>query len=798
MKKIFILILFIIIGHFVSFAQQGSIKGRVFNQQTNEAIPFANVLIEGTQIGSTTDFDGNFIITGVSPGFYRLRVSSLGFDEYFTEEIQVINGKSVNLDVPLSEAAFTVEEVEVTAKRFVKKEESPVSLRSIGISEIENNPGANRDISKVIQSFPGVASTPVNRNDVIVRGGGPNESKFFLDGVEIPNINHFATQGSSGGSNGILNADLLREVEFYSGAFPSNRGNATSGVFNFKQIDGNKDKAALRGSIGASETSFTVDGPIGEKTSYVFSVRRSYLQFLFKALGLPFLPTFNDMQFKVKTRINDKNEISLIGLGAYDINNLDLDIENPDENQRYILGFLPESKQWNYTLGSVYKHYGKNGYQTVVLSQSYLNNGYFKYLDNDKSSENNLILDYKSVERETKFRYENNLSLASYKFNFGVGSEYAEYFNETYQKRFNPQIGDLLSLSYNSDLSFYKYNFFGQISKNYLNNRLGLSLGVRADGNTYSSKMNNPLKRLSPRVSLSYSITEALSFNANTGIYYQLPPYTALGYRNNSNILVNKENNIDYFSATHHIAGFEFLPKMNLKVTLEGFYKLYDNYLFSVSDSIPLANRPPNFGTFGDEELTSEAQGRAYGIEFLVQGKIFWDINAVASYTYVRSEYKGITGDYAPSAWDSRNIFISTFSKKFGDKWNFGLKWRFSGGLPYTPFDLEKSSLRTAWDIQNQAYFNYDAVNSMRLGSFHQLDIRIDRYFYMKNSSLRLYLDIQNLYNFKSEEQDRYTNLDENGVPMIDPNNSSKYILRAIENNGSGTVLPTIGLILDF
>ena len=306
--KISILILYITsLGAFAQEQGQGIIEGRIFNANTSEPVPFANIIIWGTSVGSVSDIDGNFLFTGIAPGYVELRASSVGFEPYASEQILVTNASKVSVEIPLNEANIAIEEITVKASPFRKKEESPVSLQRIGIEEIEKSPGGNRDISRVLQSLPGVASSTSFRNDLIVRGGGSNENGFFLDGVEIPNINHFATQGASGGPIGILNIDFIRSVDFYSGAFPANRGDALSSVLEFSLIDGNKDKLKFRGSVGSSDLALTLDGPITEKTTFILSARRSYLQYLFSVIGLPFLPTYNDTQFKVKTRINNKN-----------------------------------------------------------------------------------------------------------------------------------------------------------------------------------------------------------------------------------------------------------------------------------------------------------------------------------------------------------------------------------------------------------------------------------------------------------------------------------------------------------
>jgi hypothetical protein len=311
-KKIFILpiLYFLFINNIVSQPGNGVIEGRVYNATTNEPIPFANILIWNTQTGAVSNYDGEFKFTGVEPGYVKLEVSSVGFATKITESFMVTNAKPVYIEIALEEKTEEIEQVVVTASPFRMKKESPLSLRRIGVEQIEKSPGANRDISRVIQSFPGVASSVSFRNDVIVRGGGPSENVFYLDGVEIPNINHFSTQGASGGPVGIINTDFIRQVEFYSGAFPANRGNALSSVLEFDQVDGNKENVEIQGAIGASEASVTFDGPIADNTTFIFSARRSYLQLLFKLFELPFLPTFNDFQFKSKTKIDSKNELT--------------------------------------------------------------------------------------------------------------------------------------------------------------------------------------------------------------------------------------------------------------------------------------------------------------------------------------------------------------------------------------------------------------------------------------------------------------------------------------------------------
>ncbi len=772
-------------------AQTGTIRGRVYDEETNEGLPFVNLVIDGTNIGSTTDLDGNFTFTGVEPGFLRLRVSAVGYDTRLSPEIMVTANRTANIDIGLVEKQIELEAVEVTVSQFERSDESPVSLRRLGIQEIERSPGANRDISRVIQGLPGVASTPAFRNDVIVRGGGPAENSFFMDGVEIPNINHFATQGASGGPVGILNTDFIREVEMYSSAFPANRGGAMSSVFEFRQINGNSDKLNFQATLGASDLAFTADGPITDNTTFIASARRSYLQYLFRVVELPFLPTYNGFQFKTTTRLSDNSTLNFVGVGAIDLFDLNLDQDETPE-QRYILDYLPVNEQWNYSIGAVYRRFRSNGRETWVLSRNMLRNMAYKYPDNDESFPR--LLDYSSDEIENKFRYERRFTLGNYTFNVGAGGEYARYFNDTYQEVFqNNQPG---IIEYETFIDLYKWSIFGQATRRLFDERLTLSLGIRSDANNYSSQMSNLLDQLSPRISASYKIIDNLFVNFNTGRYFQLPAYTTMGFRDADGRLVNRENELTYISADHFVAGIEWLPDRQSTLTVEGFYKLYNNYPFSIQDSVALGSLSADFGIVGDEGVTSTAEGRAYGTEVYYRNQDLLNWNVILSYTLVRSEFTDYEQNYVPSAWDNRHIVNLTGLRRLPRNWEIGFKWRYTGGAPFTPYDKELSSRREAWDVMRMGYLDFSRFNRDRLSGFHQLDVRIDKQYFLNNFSLMLYLDVQNVYNFKTDQRPNLTRV-EGEPPFVDDDGVERYKLKELENE-IGSVLPSIGIIFIF
>jgi len=795
MKRIVFILFLCICSTLNLLAQTGIVKGKVVDAISNQPIPFSTVYVNGTTTGATADVDGNFVINGLNPGFAQVVASSVGYEKTLSNEVMISNSNPTFVEIVLQPTKVNLNEIVVATSQFQHKQESPLSMKTIGLSDIENNPGSNRDVSKVIQSFPGVGITPVFRNDLVIRGGGPNECKFYLDEVEIPNLNHFATQGSSGGAVGIINADFIKSVNYYSGAFPSTRGNALSGVFDFYQIEGNQESWKVRGVVGASELSVTVDGPTSKKSTLIFSVRRSYLKFLFSLIGLPFLPTFTDYQLKERIHFNDKNELTIVSIGALDQFKLNTGIKNPDEQQQYILSYLPVNEQWNYAIGGVYKHYSKKNYQQLVLSRNMLNNNSYKYPDNNESLAKSL--DYQSQEIENKIRIEQNAFKGNHKTTYGFSGEYAEYNNHTIQQIFaNNQ---LLTVKYNSAFDMFKYGLNGQFSTATENKKFNLSIGFRMDGNNYSSYMSNLLNQFSPRLSSSYALTKKIDATLNIGRYFELPAYTILGYRNALGDLVNKNNSAKYIQADHFIAGVRVEPNDNSLITIEGFYKLYSNYPFSVLDSICLVNKGGDFGTVGNEEIRSISKGRAYGAELLLRRQIMKNYTFLLSYTFVRSEFRDKKDQWTPTSWDSRNIVTMSASKQFKRNWNLGLKWRYSGGLPYTPYDLVTSSDVSAWNTQGRPFSDYNALNTARLKPFHQLDLRVDKKFFYKKWTFGLYLDIQNAYNYKTQLPDiviREIGTDGNPV-YLDPPQNTKYSLKNLPYE-TGTILPTIGLMLQF
>ena len=792
MKRLLSLLLFCNITISFLLAQPvHQVKGTVIDKSSRQPLEFINVMIVGLNKGGVTNAEGKFSIGQVPPGIYRLQASAIGYKTVTTPEY-MLSTRDLHIQIEMEENQTELEGVTVTASPFRRDIESPVSLRIIGLQEIEKSPGANRDISRIVQSYPGVAFSPIGyRNDLIVRGGSPSENRFYLDGVEIPNINHFSTQGASGGPVGILNADLIREVNFYTGAFPTDKGNALSSVLDFKLRDGDMERNSLKATLGASEVSLVSNGQLGKKTSYLVSVRQSYLQFLFDMLGLPFLPTFTDAQFKLKTRFDARNELTVLGLGGID--KMKLNTKADDEDNEYILSYLPKIQQETFTLGAVYRHYAGAHVQSVVASHSYLNNRNTKYQQNDESDPEHLMLRLRSTEQNTQLRLENSSSFRNWKVTVGTSLDYSQYSNTTFQKVYTDRAQ---TFDYHTYLGIMRWGLFGTVNYTSIDERFTASLGLRADANNYSAAMKDLSDQLSPRLSLSYQLTEHWSLSGNAGLYYQLPPYTALGFKNNNGLYANKYA-LRYMQVSQGSVGLNWRKGDTFEVSVEGFYKDYDKIPLSVADGIPLTCKGNDYGVIGNELLTSTAQGRSYGAELLLKWLVAKKLNLASSFTLFKSEYRtDKESEYIASAWDNRFIFNLRGTYNLPRHWSVGMKVSCIGGAPYTPYDADKSSLVTAWNAQGKPYYDYTRYNEERLPAFTQVDIRIDKTFYLKRCMLGFYIDLQNIAGSKLKQADVLMSTGVIKNPDA-PIAEQRYVMKSLKQE-SGTLLPTLGITFEY
>ncbi len=812
MFRIYGLILSILtLTNLLNAQKTGVVRGVIKNKQTQETIVGATVTVEGTQLGAAADLDGNYRISNVPVGSYNLKASIVGYKPQSKFNVSVTSGNDQVINFELEETGTDLKEFEIT---FDKNKSAsavdmvtPLSVQTLTTEEIRSNPGGNFDISRVVQVLPGVAgsSSASFRNDIIIRGGAPNENVFYLDGIEIPVLNHFQTQGSSGGPAGMLNVSFIEDVKLSSSAFDARFDNALASVFQFKQREGNPER--LSGNLRLSSTEFaaTFEGPINKKTNYLVSARRSYLQLLFEAIDLPIRPNYWDFQYKVSHKINAKTTLNFIGIGAIDEFNFGVPRESsPDKT--YILNSTPSIDQWNYTTGASIKRLVKNGFVNVALSRNMFNNQLDRFENKDEGNENARILKVRSQEIENKLRIDVNKFVNNWKFAYGVSAQYVKFNNELYNRIVK---GDTLDngivipqfeIKSNSNINFLKYGAFANASKRFFNEKLLISAGLRTDGNTFTDGGNNLGQTLSPRLSLSWKVAPKWNINASIGDYYKIPTYTVLGFKDKEDEFANR--NAKYIRSTHYVGGFEFVPKEELRFTVEGFYKRYSNYPVSDTNGISLANLGGSFDVLGNEAISSIGGGETYGAEFYFQQKLVKRIFVVFSYTFVRSRFSGKDGRLIASTWDNQHLVSALFGYKLKRGWELGAKFRFAGGSPYTPFDSVSSRFNFA--TTGQGVLDFSRLNTERLINFSQLDIRIDKKFYFKKSTLDVFIDLQNAMRAKNPDIPDYsfkrnaTNTDfetTDGQPLKQDGSNGISVLLIDE---TPFVTPAIGIIFEF
>ncbi|WP_337042616.1 TonB-dependent receptor [Emticicia sp. 17c] len=809
-KLYFVFLLLLITS--TGFGQNtGNIYGKVVDKNTQEALIGATISVEQSTQGTTTDLEGNFRLT-LPVGTYNLKVTFVGYQTLIKYNINLTSGNAQSVNFELQAETASLSEVTVKNKReksaIASDVITPLSVQSLTVEEIRSNPGGNFDVSKVIQALPGVAGTTGTggfRNDIVLRGGGPNENIYYLDGIEIPVLNHFSTQGSAGGPAGIINTAFVEDIKLSTSAFNAQYDNSLSGVFEINQKVGNSERLQSNVRLSATELAATFDGKISDKTNFLLSGRRSYLQFLFKLIDLPIRPNYWDFQTKITHKLGNKTTLNLIGLGAIDDFKFALP-KDPTPENIYIFRNTSLINQWNYTAGASIKHLIDKGFINIALSRNHLNNSLERYEDNNNPSPQSQNLFSQSKEIENKLRAYLKKSQNGFTYSFGGVIQYVNYQNNFFQKirnevrdEKNNIIQPEIAYRFATDLSFWKYGAFAQAGKTFAN-QVSVSAGIRTDMNSFTNEGGNPLKTLSPRISVSVPFNDKVRLNAAWGSYYKIPIYTVLGFKDAQGNYANRNNK--YINTIHYALGLEYLPKPDLRFTIEGFYKDYHNYPVTALNNISLANLGGDFGAIGNEAVRSVGKGNTYGIEFFAQQKLVKRNFLTLSYTFVRSKFSGQNTVLLPSAWDYRHLVSLIYGLKLNKQWELGVKYRFAGGSPYTPYDLASSQQN--YLTLGQGILDYTRLNSVRLKAFNQIDVRIDKKWNYPRWTLDLFMDVQNVLAFKNESVPYFTfqrkadNSDFESTDGQPVKANGSNAIPVILDNLSGRPTPSIGFIIEF
>ncbi|BDQ03807.1 TonB-dependent receptor [Ignavibacterium sp.] len=743
------------------FAQNGSgeIVGSVIDAVTRQPLIGANVIILGTNFGAATDINGKYSIKNVPAEMYQLRASVIGYNNRVKTDVMVQPGKQTQVDFELSPQAIEIENVVVTADYFGKNILEPTSVRNFSYEELRRSPGGFEDVIRALSVLPGVAQADAGRNDLIVRGGAPSENLYLVDGIEVPNINHFGTQGATGGPLSYINLDFVKETSFSTGGFPVLYGDKLSSVLKINLRNGRTDRIGGKATISASQFGLNAEGPLfNDKSSFIFSARRSYLDFIFKSAGFSFVPEYYDVLTKADYKLDNTNSFSFLFVSAFN----NVNFFNDDADKRYDNSRILGSDQIQYFTGFSYQRLFSNGFMNLSIGRNYTD-----YDTQQSDSLLNPIFKNKSKEEENNLRLDVVHKFSSVtEMNFGVTAKLIEFDADILFPTFITSFGDSLpitSLSKSENFfkgaSYLNFNFL-------LMKRLTTNLGVRAD---YFNAIKNKFY-FSPRFSASYMLTPITNLNFSTGIYYQTPSYIWL-------IADEKNRELKNVRVNQYVLGFDHQLNEDALLKVEGFYKDYSDYPTSlVRPYLVLANTgagfsgsDDNFSSFGLEPLVSNGYGKSRGVELSVQKKLSnTPYYGILSLTYSKTDFTSLDGIERDGTYDQNWIFNLSGGYKIDKYWEVSTKFRFASGRPYTPYQLDGSQLVSDY-------------NSRRLKSAHSLDIRVDKRWFFSGWTLITYIDVQNVYNRKNPSGIRWDRREQR-----------------IDESASIGILPSIGISAEF
>jgi len=754
--KISVFLLTLFVASVSADVRVGAIRGSVINAVTREPLPGARVVLLNTDIGRATNIDGEYRIDNIPVGTYVVQASLIGYGYDVKNDVVIDPTKVIELNFALNENPIDYGKIVVTPDYFTKSPDFELSTQVQSNEEIRRLPGGFEDVVRAISILPGVAQAQNGRNDLIIRGGAPSENLYIVENLESSNINHFGTQGASGGPLSFINLDYVEETSFTTGGFGVRYGDKLSSVLNIDLRKGRTDRFGGKGTISASQFGLDFEGPLSTNGSYLFSARRSYLDFIFKASGFSFVPEYWDFISKVDYRISRSDNIGFLITGALD--RVKYFNDTPDDlfdNSR-VLG----SDQDQAISGITWQHLIQNGFTNLTVGYNFAD---FYYQQNDSLL--NPIFRNKSTESEVYIKGEIIYKLGrTSELTAGLKTQHLIFDNDVLISGFLTDYGDSLAIDRLFKARATKASTFMQFS--YYRKWFKLTAGLRGD---YFDLIKDKYA-VSPRFQGSISLSPETDINFSFGQYFQSPSYVWL--------IANPANRrLSFIKANQYIAGIERLLRRDVKVSLETYYKTYHDYPASLDRPyLIMANTGAGFGgadegfaSFGLERLASDGKGQSWGIEFLIQKK-YSEIPCygIFSVGYGHSKFTAIDGISRPSNWDQRWIMNFGGGYIFNEKWEIGTKFRLATGRPFTPFN-------------NDGTKDISAYNTERIDINHSLDVRLDRRWMFDKWMMVTYIDIQNVYNRRQKDVPRWNARD-----------------ASIDDESGIGILPTIGVSVSF
>jgi len=709
----------------------GVVTGSVLNRATREPLASANVSLVGTPLGASTDGEGAFRVINVPPGEYAVRISLLGFEPRVLSDVVVSPVRPARLEVTLDESSIEVGGVETSAGYFVTSPDLPVSAQLQSNEEIRRLPGGFEDVLRAVSILPGVARVDGGRNDIIARGGAPSENLYIVDGVEIPNINHFGTQGSAGGPLSFINLDFVSSTLFSTGGFGPRYGDRLSSVLQIDLRDGRTDRPGGKLTLSASQFGVNLEGPTGPGGSFLFSARRSYLDFIFKSAGFGFVPEYWDFTSGWRYRLGRSDDLKVVAIAALDNVNFFNDTDEQVYDNSKILG----SDQTQVSGGVTWRHLFPSGYSSLTFGQSYTE---FRYGQRDTLQ--NPIFTNNSIEYESSLRADMLFQAApSLELSLGVQGKRVRFSNDIQLPQFTTPFGDSLAVAARNDTSAWKAGAYVQLSGRHS------SLTVNAGFRWNIFNLISASSSLDPRFSASVRVSPRVTLNASAGRYSQSPSYVWL-------VSYPQNRGLKYLTADQVVVGIDYGARPDTRVTLEMYLKQYRDYPVSLTqDFLVLSNTGAGFGgseesfsSFGVEPLVSRGSGFARGVELSVSKKLsevpFYGLLAVS---LSDTRFTALDGVERPSSFDQRLVVNIGGGYYFNERWEASARFRIATGRPFTPFLPDGSRDRASY-------------NSRRLDANHSLDVRVDRRWFFDDWILIAYVDIQNIYNKRPSRVPRF------------------------------------------
>ncbi len=704
--------------------EAGSIRGRVVDSETQSPLTGVSVTIRGSELGSLTSGDGSYRIGGVAPGTYVVVFQLLGYGTGTRSDVIVAPGRSTEAHAELHVAPLGLEGLVVDAGFFPKSESQPASAFTLNAEEIRRKPGSAGDVSRVLLALPSTAQVMDDGNDLFVRGGSPLENAFFIDHIQVGNINHFPVEGSTGGPIGMVNLEFVDDVRLSAGGFSAAYGDRLSSVVEIDFREGNRDRVEL--GIEGSMSSFEVnaEGPMAGGTgSWLLSVRRSYLDLIVGAIGTGVAPSYQDVQGKATYDLDDSNRLStLILFGKSEIG-----FTQPEAEDEGNIAFGDYSSRQG-TVGFSWRRLWRSrGYSVVALS------GSRETADDDwlRTASGDSLVQSTYTEETLRIRNVNRIRLGTRaRLELGAelevtGNEYDYVLGQSYDR-----LGNVYPrYQVRENLDNKRGGAFASLTLG-STARWDFTVGSRVDHYSLSGETH-----LSPRVSTSVAVGERTTLNGAAGVYRQRLPSFILAQSPAFRELPSPR-------ATHLVLGADYLLTPSAQVTLEGYWKEYSDLPLEEEDPtlFILDQGTSQSGFWGYRTLVSSGKARAYGLELLLQKKLTRGFHGLVSASLFRSRYRGLDGQWRGRSNENRYLLNVLGGYHPSHAWELSGRWSIAGGAPYTPFDLDAST------ELNRRVLDPIRANAVRYPTYHSLNLRVARRFLFRGSALTTYLEVWNAY----------------------------------------------------